>query len=141
MCCTSHKKYIQFKLHFEENILLLIQKMKALAMKFVLILLFCIYQASSECCPGGYPYIFRITDQQTSCSGFDGADKFSYNNDARPHCRIRMCDDGTRRRGHYCGVGSCNAFGCDCDDGCRTGNPCELFMKKFAGKVAECVPE
>lgn len=44
-----------------------------------------------------------------------------------PNCQIihgcwaYICPDGTPLSGNdnFCGVGSCNIFGCDCDGGCR----------------------
>lgn len=40
----------------------------------------------------------------------------------RKVCRISLCDDGRPlTSGLYCGKGSCNIIGCNCDDGCREG--------------------
>lgn len=33
-----------------------------------------------------------------------------------------FCNNGQARVGSYCGVGSCNAFGCNCDGGCIEGS-------------------
>lgn len=33
-------------------------------------------------------------------------------------CSSEICADGRPLRGTYCGQGSCNMFGCNCDDGC-----------------------
>lgn len=35
--------------------------------------------------------------------------------------KTTRCDD-CYEPSHYCGVGSCNVFGCNCDGGCRKGN-------------------
>lgn len=37
------------------------------------------------------------------------------------HCSSVICPDGLGLvpLDHYCGVGSCNIFGCNCDGGCR----------------------
>lgn len=40
-------------------------------------------------------------------------------------CQSKMCMDGLILAGtfeFYCGIGSCNIFGCNCDGGCRTNS-------------------
>lgn len=37
-------------------------------------------------------------------------------------CEVTICGDGKARVGKYCGRGSCNIFGCNCDNGCIPGN-------------------
>lgn len=37
----------------------------------------------------------------------------------RPKCYTQLCADGGEVTHFYCGIGDCNVFGCDCDDGCR----------------------
>lgn len=39
---------------------------------------------------------------------------------AEYRCSQEVCYDGTIATS-YCGVGRCNAFGCNCDEGCRVG--------------------
>lgn len=37
-------------------------------------------------------------------------------------CQEAVCFDGELKGNYgYCGVGSCNLFGCNCDGGCRKG--------------------
>lgn len=78
-----------------------------------------IRRSNSECCyPGWVAY---------ECEDYFGI------------CREQMCRDGTRAYG-FCGVGSCNAFGCDCDGGCRTNNlggdwdEAERLFARYYGK-------
>lgn len=39
-------------------------------------------------------------------------------NEDNDRCTDPICADGTILVGSYCGVGSCNMFGCNCDGGC-----------------------
>lgn len=53
-------------------------------------------------------------------------------------CEVRAaCGDGRRpKSGHfYCGVGSCNIFGCNCDGGCVPGDPYTEFRKMYGDYV------
>ncbi|KAH8288666.1 hypothetical protein KR054_007490 [Drosophila jambulina] len=45
-------------------------------------------------------------------------------------CEVNICGDGVARKGAYCGQGPCNIFGCNCDDGCLTGEWSESFKEK-----------
>lgn len=50
-----------------------------------------------------------------------------------PYCQIRLCGDGKPPSGGliptYCGVGSCNIFGCDCNGGCIPGDALESLSQ------------
>ncbi|KPM03049.1 target of rapamycin complex subunit lst8 [Sarcoptes scabiei] len=52
---------------------------------------------------------------ETKCC-YSSFNCFKPDNDKR-----KRCGDCTSQ-GRYCGVGSCNIFGCNCDGGCRDGN-------------------
>lgn len=56
----------------------------------------------------------------------------------RPKCVTRFCDDGDAVSGFYCGVGSCNLFGCACKGGCRknNGHSIEEMKKNWLNKKA-----
>ena len=44
---------------------------------------------------------------------------------------VRYCQDGTRLKGHYCGYGPCNIFGCNCEGGCRKFEPLKKSRADF----------
>ncbi|XP_041970969.1 uncharacterized protein LOC121727298 [Aricia agestis] len=50
-------------------------------------------------------------------------------------CTVTLCGDGHKPKGTYCGVGSCNIFGCNCDGGCIPGNAVEEFKKRYGNDV------
>lgn len=43
-------------------------------------------------------------------------------------CHIDVCGDGFMVVGKYCGYGSCNLFGCNCDGGCIAGSARDEFL-------------
>lgn len=51
-------------------------------------------------------------------------------------CESLFCGDGYNMNSgdFYCGNGACNIFGCNCDDGCRSGFTEEEITKAFVGK-------
>lgn len=55
-------------------------------------------------------------------------------------CSNSVCKDGgPPGSGWYCGKGSCNMFGCNCDNGCRDGpishKPHVNFINKYSSDV------
>lgn len=40
----------------------------------------------------------------------------------RNNCNVKICKDGLPVSGFYCGLKSCNIFGCNCEGGCRTNS-------------------
>ncbi|XP_043476358.1 protein Diedel-like isoform X3 [Leptopilina heterotoma] len=55
----------------------------------------------------------------------------------RGDCLTFACGDGKSLKGKdsYCGIGSCNIFGCNCDGGCIPGNATESFKALHGNKV------
>ncbi|KAH8232192.1 hypothetical protein KR032_001688, partial [Drosophila birchii] len=47
-------------------------------------------------------------------------------------CSIIICADGHPSVGTFCGQGSCNVFGCNCDYGCLRGNWGESFLERYS---------
>lgn len=45
-------------------------------------------------------------------------------------CFIEVCGDGYIVIGKYCGYGSCNLFGCNCDGGCMGGSARDEFLRR-----------
>ncbi|XP_023166887.2 protein Diedel-like [Drosophila hydei] len=43
-------------------------------------------------------------------------------------CTVTVCADGRPLVGTYCGRGSCNIFGCNCDGGCIKGDWQQSFL-------------
>lgn len=52
-------------------------------------------------------------------------------------CEINICGDGSSHKGFYCGKGSCNAFGCNCDGGCIPGNAKKEFKARYGDRVID----
>lgn len=53
-------------------------------------------------------------------------------------CYYSLCYDGKvmSEGKHYCGVGACNMFGCDCQGGCRgagntVDNAAQIFIDRY----------
>lgn len=87
---------------------------------FSLFVLSCIIICvKSECC-GKYTLRYTVYDyvksEQGKCGGIAGSSYY-----ADRGCRIDVCNDGRTHPGSYCGQGSCNFFGCNCDGGCIRG--------------------
>lgn len=103
---------------------------------FVLFTLFCwTHGVYSVCCSRSYIQ-FRTTG---FCADVDGANEEGTSNDVRySSCEIYLCNDGKRSGGLYCGHGSCNIFGCNCDGGCRSSgnnNAKENFRRLYGSGV------
>lgn len=53
--------------------------------------------------------------------------------DVWPHIKlagkIKLCGNGNKLIGFYCGVGKCNIFGCSCNGGCIKGDAIENFRQ------------
>lgn len=50
-------------------------------------------------------------------------------NKRRMKCRVSICNDGKSHAGTYWRIGSCNAFGCNCDGGCFGKDPKDAYPK------------
>lgn len=90
------------------------------------------HQSDAVCCRAKR-LLFRT--KQTSCEDYDGARNaynvkgFQIGNFDPRRCSIHVCDDGKPvSAGTYCGVGSCNLIGCNCEGGCLQGNPRDNFV-------------
>lgn len=57
--------------------------------------------------------------------------------DGEYRCRITVCGNGQPpRRGIFCGVKSCNMFGCLCLNGCVPGNAYSSFLERHHQNVS-----
>lgn len=56
-------------------------------------------------------------------------------------CFITICADGRPFDGLFCGRGSCNASGCDCENGCITGNWKQSFLDNNKGRDIKVTAE
>lgn len=81
--------------------------------------------ARSECCR---PALLKFKSQNGLDCGISGA---QYSPTSIHHCSIEVCGDGNRPKFAYCGIGSCNMFGCSCDDGCIQGTAKDSFLRRF----------
>lgn len=75
------------------------------------------YDVRSDCCHDIFQIVFAVEDFQnsTSCSKYDAEEE----NYQAGTCKIKKaCADGKTLEGFFCGVGTCNVWGCNCDYGC-----------------------
>ncbi|EDW18912.2 uncharacterized protein Dmoj_GI11819 [Drosophila mojavensis] len=70
--------------------------------------------ASAVCCAEAKVVKYKVLNGQ--CAAIRGQRSDDGN------CVIKICGDGRPLRGTYCGRGSCNLAGCDCDGGCLPGD-------------------
>lgn len=77
--------------------------------------------------------IFKIRNDK-QCPDFGGSEEHTnYNLIGEKICGNRICGDGSKLVGAYCGHGRCNVFGRNCDGGCRLGNTVTSFREKYPG--------
>lgn len=98
------------------------------------IILFLPNQTYGECCKvPSTPIKFKTLRKSCHLYGAENTLKLGKSNVIRIDkkiCRIETCNDGRPvTKGVYCGQGSCNIFGCNCDGGCRDGNQLKLFQE------------
>ncbi|XP_060666188.1 protein Diedel-like [Drosophila nasuta] len=55
-------------------------------------------------------------------------------------CKNRLCND-LSANSICCGVGSCNAFCCECDGGCLKGDIAEQMVNKFGKDITLLEPK
>lgn len=103
--------------------------MKWFLIGFTLII-FYIERDHAECCHS--TKLFFDKPKEHKCKEIYGAQQ---RND---FCRINVCRDGRAHDGNYCGRGTCNIFGCNCNNGCYgdNGNPLDNF-KKIYGSIID----
>lgn len=105
------------------------------------------YLSNAVCCRREKIY-FQKVEYSSTCRNFGGLiplsevkvlypfifedDYFEKHKD----CEIMACGDGKPHIGQvYCGKGSCNIFGCNCDGGCIEGNALESFKSLYKNRV------
>lgn len=103
---------------------------------FVFALIY-LYGIDAVCCPKKPIRFVNNAWPGKKCADFNGF-KLILNNhcgiDYRQLCGISICGHGRPPgEGTYCGIGSCNMFGCNCDYGCFGGIP-ENEFKRIYGK-------
>lgn len=106
------------------------------------LLLQLISEVTPSCCMK-YTVVFALPTGETNC------DKYGHTPTAitllshvhnlakeihdiikRSHCIVKLCGDAIDRSGMYCGNGSCNALGCECDGGCVPGDVEDEFKSR-----------
>lgn len=92
------------------------------------IMVICFVQSiNCDCCKRTHIYFHTHGE----CSEF-GAEPLLY------LCQISACNDGLSHDGNYCGRGSCNIFGCNCDNGCygdQHTNAVDAFKHRYGSRV------
>uniref|UniRef100_T1GZ44 Uncharacterized protein n=1 Tax=Megaselia scalaris TaxID=36166 RepID=T1GZ44_MEGSC len=85
---------------------------------------------SSECCDKTNVF-FNIIEPNRTCRDFGAVES------SLPDlCSIFVCGNGyPPADGYYCGVGSCNIFGCNCDLGCVYGDARKNFKRRFGSPI------
>lgn len=87
---------------------------------FISLIMICLYQyAEADCCHASLIAEYRCVDEEGNTDGT---------------CEYVLCNDGTEST-PYCGYGTCNIFGCNCDGGCRMGT-----LNKAKEKFLEAHP-
>lgn len=93
-----------------------------------------IYYVRGDCCHSTIiKFRLNFNDIRDTCKKF-GAKGLTRSKD----CVIRhVCGDGEQLQGdnYFCGIRSCNIFGCNCSGGCIPGNPELKFETKHRGKI------
>nr|WDQ26739.1 venom peptide [Acharia stimulea] len=110
-------------------------------MKESFIILFVLFPTIfAECCRDSYFIQFDVKDTSSrqSCSQFQDAHRYrlaSLPAGISMRCGLEVCGDGRRLVGTYCGAGSCNIFGCNCDGGCLSGDPVKEFHSMYGDEI------
>lgn len=91
----------------------------------VWLILLTAYKVHGECCGKTHIEFLNMIPGR-DCSYYGGGSIYK-----SLVCSNFVCGNGEPpREGVYCGVGSCNMFGCNCDRGCIQGNPLLRFQEK-----------
>lgn len=105
--------------------------------EYYLLLLSClcyICHVRAECCYKK-AYSFINNNKSKKCSDYDGASNI-YDN---VMCSISLCNNGAPPQNWYCGIGDCNAFGCNCDYGCLPGDAKLIFSLKHGKDISNVI--
>ncbi|XP_017038938.1 protein Diedel-like [Drosophila ficusphila] len=95
-------------------------------LSLLLIGIFClalVNKSNAECCTSKEEVIYRTSNG--NCEDVGGIDVGSN------ICQVYICPDGFPLVGTYCGKGSCNIFGCNCDGGCLIGDWSRSFVQNY----------
>jgi len=90
--------------------------------------------ASSDCC-GSTFVLFKINPKE-QCKHYLESTRYYWAN----ACHNYLCGDLTKPT-PCCGVGKCNIFCCNCDDGCIKGKVVYKLMGKFGSTIEIIKPE
>lgn len=83
----------------------------------------------SECCHTR-EILFKTNNINKYCNEFGGFDTTLPRLTQGRACVANVCGNGKLEPGKmYCGLGLCNIFGCNCDNGCIRGD----FTNEFKG--------
>ncbi|XP_016952172.1 protein Diedel-like [Drosophila biarmipes] len=82
-----------------------------------------VHQSSAVCCATKEEVTFKIA--RGTCKDVGG---YAIGRDA---CQLLICADGLAQVGMFCGQGSCNVFGCNCDGGCLEGDWSRTFAERY----------
>lgn len=120
-------------------------------MKLVLFVFFVFFVASSVKSESCYrTTIWYSVEDGCKCEDANGErthvdndgvfnDIFAKLNRRKPKCATDVCNDGLLHEGFYCGVGSCNVVGSNCDRGCWGGNDYSNSVKRFMERYGNVV--
>nr|XP_017008638.2 protein Diedel-like [Drosophila takahashii] len=95
-------------------------------LSLLLIGIFCLAlfnKSAAVCCLTKEEVTFKIARGECKDAG-------GYGNDP-DNCTILICGDGLHNVGMFCGQGSCNIFGCNCDGGCLEGDFSKTFAERY----------
>ncbi|KAH8363270.1 hypothetical protein KR084_007714 [Drosophila pseudotakahashii] len=88
-------------------------------------------KSAAECCLTKEEVTFKMA--RGECKDVGGYGHYTDN------CTILICADGLHNVGMFCGQGSCNIFGCNCDGGCLEGDFSKTFAERFANYGIEII--
>ncbi|KAH8293163.1 hypothetical protein KR044_007479 [Drosophila immigrans] len=80
------------------------------------------------CCEDTF-ILFSVKEKEV-CRNYHNSSALFWTNT----CFNRLCGDLSSSK-FCCGVGSCNFFCCNCDDGCIAGNPVKLLLKEYGKNI------
>ncbi|XP_044251652.1 LOW QUALITY PROTEIN: protein Diedel-like [Drosophila takahashii] len=80
-------------------------------------------ESTAECCTSKEEVTFRL--DRGDCEDVRGSETIPST------AKITICADGVAQVGTYCGRGSCNIFGCNCDGGCLEGDWTHSFVQRY----------
>lgn len=135
LCCRYKKIRSYLGKHSVSRPLGLDMWHNLLSLQLLLLAMIAWQEECNAVCCYSTPITFNLKDKaKQKCNDFPGGMKTWI---SKLDCKTILCGNLAKPT-PYCGVGSCNAFGCSCKEGCQ-GNKgmtaLDEFKKKFGKKL------